>query len=51
MADASPEFAAAVERELPVAENPDESARLKSFLAALLECAAPAAERPLIPNP
>lgn len=34
MADASPEFAAAVERELPAAENPDESARLKSFLAA-----------------
>ena len=34
MADASPEFAAAAERELPVAENPNESARLRSFLAA-----------------
>ena len=34
MADAAPEFAAALERELPAAENPDESARLKSFFAA-----------------
>ena len=33
-ADAATEFAAALERELPAAENPDESARLKSFFAA-----------------
>ena len=34
MADATPELVAAIERELPAAENPDESARLRSFLAA-----------------